>query len=111
MRIGYCSWGMMKVDIEEVIPAVSGLGYHGLELAILPGWPTALDTLDTSKRRRIAELLDQYNLVLTGVAGHTSMCEDDAQKNAVNMQRLRDSIDLTAELAQEGEPAAAGRGG
>jgi sugar phosphate isomerase/epimerase len=105
MRIGYCSWGMMKVDIEEVVPAVAAIGYHGLELAVTPGWPTALETLDTAKRRRIAELLDQYNLVLTGVAGHTSMCEDDAGKNAVNMQRLRDTIDLTADLAQEGEPA------
>jgi sugar phosphate isomerase/epimerase len=105
MRIGYCSWGMMKVDIEEVIPAVAKIGYHGLELAVTPGWPTELETLDTTKRRRIAELLDQYNLVLTGVAGHTSMCDDNQDKNAANMQRLRDTIDLTAELRQEGEPA------
>ena len=105
MRIGYCSWGMMKVDIEKVIPATAKIGYHGLELAVTPGWPTALETLDAPKRHRIAELLDQYNLVLTGVAGHTSMCEDDEDKNALNMQRLRDSIDLTAELRQEGEPA------
>lgn len=105
MRIGYCSWGMMKVNIEKVIPAVAKIGYHGLELAVTPGWPTALETLDTQKRRQIAELLRQYNLVLTGVAGHTSMCEDDIDKNAVNMQRLRDSIDLTADLRQEGEPA------
>lgn len=105
MRIGYCSWGMMKVDIEEVVPAVAKIGYDGLELAVTPGWPTALETLDKSKRQRIAELLDEYQLVLTGVAGHTSMCEDDQEKNAMNMQRLRDTIDLAAELAQEGEPA------
>ena len=105
MRIGYCSWGMMKVDIEKVIPAVAKIGYHGLELAVTPGWPTALATLDSAKRTLISELLDQYHLVLTGVAGHTSMCEDDEEKNALNMQRLRDSIDLTAELRQEGEPA------
>ena len=105
MRIGYCSWGMMKVDIETVIPAVAKIGYHGLELAVTPNWPTALETLDSAKRNLISEMLDQFNLVLTGVAGHTSMCEDDEEKNALNMQRLRDSIDLTAELRQEGEPA------
>jgi sugar phosphate isomerase/epimerase len=103
MRIGYCSWGMMEIDIEKVIPAVAKIGYHGLELAVTSRWPTALETLTNSKRHRISELLDQYNLVLTGVAGHTSMCDDDEDKNAVNMQRLRDSIDLTAELKQEGE--------
>jgi len=105
MRIGYCSWGMMNVDIEEVVPAVAGIGYHGLELAVTPNWPTELYSLDAGKRRRIAELLDQYDLVLTGVAGHTSMCEDDPEKNAVNMKRLRDTIDLTDELRQDGEPA------
>ena len=105
MRIGYCSWGMMHVDIEKVIPAVASIGYQGLELAVTPRWPTELYSLDAGKRRRIAELLDRYNLVLTGVAGHTSMCEDDPDKNAANMRRLRDSIDLAAELAQEGEPS------
>ena len=105
MRIGYCSWGMMKVDIEEVVPAVAKLGYHGLELAVTPRWPTALELLDKTKRRRIAELLSEYNLVLTGVAGHTSMCEDDAEQNEANMRRLRDSIDLTAQLKQQDEPA------
>jgi len=96
---------MMNVDIEEVVPAVAGIGYHGLELAVTPNWPTELYSLDAGKRRRIAELLDQYDLVLTGVAGHTSMCEDDPEKNAVNMKRLRDTIDLTDELRQDGEPA------
>lgn len=104
MRIGYCSWGMMTVDIEEVIPAVAKIGYQGLELAVTPRWPTELYSLDADKRRCIAELLRQYHLVLMGVAGHASMCEDDPDKNAANMKRLRDSIDLAAELRQEGEP-------
>lgn len=104
MRIGYCSWGMMNVDIEQVVPAVAQIGYQGLELAVTPRWPTELYSLDAKKRQRIAELLEQHNLALMGIAGHTSMCEDDADKNEANMKRLRDSIDLAAELAQEGEP-------
>jgi sugar phosphate isomerase/epimerase len=105
MRIGYCSWGMMNVDIEQVIPRVAEIGYQGLELAVTPRFPTELYSLDASRRRRIAVLLGQYGLVLTGVAGHTSMCEDDPDKNATNMKRLRDSIDLAAELAQDSEPS------
>jgi inosose dehydratase len=96
---------MMTVDIEDVVPAVAKIGYHGLELAVTPRWPTELYSLNKQRRERIAELLDEYHLVLTAVAGHTSMCEDDPDKNAANMQRLRDSIDLAADLAQEGEPA------
>jgi sugar phosphate isomerase/epimerase len=110
MRISYCTWGMMTVDIEDVIPAIADIGYHGIELAVTPRWPTALETLDSAKRRQIVDLLGAHDLVLSAVAGHTSMCEDDPARNATNMQQLRDSIDLAAELArtnpaQKGEPA------
>ena len=107
MRIGYCTWGMMTLDIEEGLPRIAELGYHGIELAVTPPFPTELYTLDSAKRRRIAQLLDEYDLVLTAVAGHTSMCEDDSEKNETNMQRLRDTIDLAAELAQPGEQSIA----
>jgi sugar phosphate isomerase/epimerase len=103
MRIGYCTWGMKTVDIEDAVPAIAEIGYRGIELAVTPGWPTDLYTLDAAKRQRIVQLLDEHDLVLTAVAGHTSMCEQDPDRNQANMQRLRDSIDLTAELAQQGE--------
>lgn len=103
MRISYCTWGMMKVDIEEAIPAIAKIGYTGLELAVTPRFPTELYSLDGARRARIAQLLDEYDLALSAVAGHTSMSELDAAKNTANMQRLRDTIDLAAELRQDGE--------
>ncbi len=103
MRIGYCTWGMKEVSIEDALPEIAKIGYHGIELAVREGWPTSLDTLDTAKRKRIAQLLTEYNLALSAVAVHTSMCETDPDKNESNMKRLRDTIDLTAELTQKGE--------
>jgi inosose dehydratase len=105
MRISYCTWGMMKVDIEQAIPSIAKIGYHAIELAVTPGWPTDLATLDAPKRRRIRQLLDAHGLGLSAVAAHTSMAEVDAAANAANLQRLRDAIDLAAELARPGEPA------
>jgi sugar phosphate isomerase/epimerase len=103
MRLSYCTWGMMTVGIEEVIPAVSKIGYRGIELAVTPKWPTDLDTLDRAKRQQIRGLCRDHGIVVSAVAGHTSVCEDDADRNAVNMQRLRDTIDLADELRQDGE--------
>ena len=100
MRIGYCTWSMRQVPIVEAIPAIAAIGYAGIELAVTPGWPTDLDTLDAPARKRIADLLVQHNLILSAVAGHTSMCEDDPDLNAANLTRLRASIDLAAELTQ-----------
>jgi inosose dehydratase len=96
---------MMNVPIHEAIPAVAKIGYHGIELAVTPGWPTDLDTLDTDRRQIIKMLLSDFNLALTAVAGHTSMAEVDEEKNSANLERLRRTIDLAAELAQPGEQA------
>jgi sugar phosphate isomerase/epimerase len=105
MRISYCTWGMMKMGIEQAIPGVAKIGYHAIELAVTPAWPTDLDTLDAAKRSTIKHLLKDNGLALSAVAGHTSMCEDDPAKNEANLKRLRDSLDLAVELATPGDPA------
>jgi inosose dehydratase len=104
MRISYCTWGMMKVDIEEAIPKIAAIGYKAIELAVTPGWPTDLDTLDQRQRGCIGQLLEQHHLALSAVAGHTSMCELDPEKNAANIDRLQRSIDLAAELSRWAAP-------
>jgi sugar phosphate isomerase/epimerase len=105
MKISYCTWGMMNVGIEQLIPAVAKIGYHAIELAVTPNWPTDLVTLDADRRARIRQLLAEYHLGLSAVAGHTSMAESDPDKNAANLQRLRDTLDLAAELSTPGDPA------
>jgi len=104
MRIGYSTWGMPQVPIEKALAGIAELGYTGAELAVTPGWSADLYTLDAPKRAQIRQLLEQHGLVLTGVAGHTSLCADDPEVNQKNMQRLKDTVDLTAELEQPGEP-------
>jgi inosose dehydratase len=94
---------MMTVGIEDVIPAVAQIGYRGIELAVTPNWPTDLDTLDKAKRQQIKELCRQHDILISALAGHTSVCEDDPERNAANMQRLRDTIDLADELRQDAE--------
>ncbi len=102
MQIAYCTWSMMTTPFEEGLPAIAKIGYTGIELAVTPRWPTELYSLDGAKRKRIAELLQQYQITLAAIAGHTTVCEEDPAQHAANMQRLRDTIDLADELRQEG---------
>ena len=104
MRIGYCTWSMIATDVEEGLPRIAEIGYTGIELAVTPRFLTELYSLDATRRRRIVRLLDECGLVLTAVAGHTSMCEEDEEKNETNMQRLRDTIDLVVDLTGTGGP-------
>jgi sugar phosphate isomerase/epimerase len=103
MRIGYSTWGMREVPIEEALPAIARIGYSGVEISVAPGWTTELYSLDAARRARIRELLAGHKLVLTSVIRNVSMVEEDPEKSTANMQSLRDAIDLTAELAQPGE--------
>ena len=103
MRIGYSTWGMREVPIEEALPAIAEIGFTGVELSVARGWPTELEALDAGKRALIHNLLDEHELVLTSVIRNVSMCEADPDLNAANMQSLRDVIDLAAELTQPGE--------
>ncbi len=102
MEIAYCTWSMRDVPLEEGLPVIAQIGYTGIELAVTPGWPTELYTLDAATRRRIRELLAAYDLTLAAIAGHTTVCAEDPDEHAANMQRLRDTIDLADDLRQKG---------
>lgn len=104
MHIGYSLWGMPQVPVEESIPALAKMGFEGVELAVTPGWNTALENLDGPARKRIRQLLDENHIALSAVAGHTSMMELDKDKNAANMRYLQQAIDLAQELAQPDLP-------
>lgn len=102
MEIAYGTWGMMNVPFEEGLPSIAKIGYTGIELAVTPNWPTDLYTLDRSRRQRVRELCEEFNIALVAIAGHTTVCEEDPGKHIANMQRLRDTLDLADELRQEG---------
>lgn len=91
---------MMAID--DALSLIAGLGYDGVEIAVLPGWTTAIDTLDKAERQRIHKLLAQHNLALSAISGHASLLEEDADKLNANVKRLKAAIDLAVEWAQDG---------
>ena len=93
------------MSFETLIPAIAKIGYHGIELAVTPRFQTDLYSLDAPRRQQIRQMLGDHGLVLSAVAGQTPIADLDPDKSSLAMQRLRDSIDLAAELCQDGEPA------
>ncbi len=98
MKLGYCLWSMPKVALEESLPKLAAIGYQGVELTVLPNWSGALETMTPQRRKEVRKMLEDNNLALTAVAGHSDIVSGDAEHIARNMQRLKDSIDLAAEL-------------
>jgi sugar phosphate isomerase/epimerase len=108
MRIGYNTWSMASVPYTEFIPGLADIGFTAIAISVVPGYhiggqyvPNAVDQarLDADDRRRIRQGLEERGLELPSLIGNQSLVEDDPDKNAAAMQRLRDSLDLCVELS------------
>ena len=100
MKLGYSTWGMPKVPVDEALAHLAKLGFDGVELTVIPGYTTELSKLDVVERKRIRQLLEKHNLILSAIAAHSSLLADDPEAHAANMARLKGAIDLAVELAQ-----------
>jgi sugar phosphate isomerase/epimerase len=104
MKLGYTTWGMPTVPIDVIVPHLSTLGFDAVEICVLPRFRTALATLDRSERRRVADLLQRYNLTLSAVNYYVSLMAEDAAIYAHNLSQIKGAIDLAVEWTQQGAP-------
>lgn len=98
MKLGYSTWGMPAVELDEAVPHLASLGYDGIEITVIPGYVTELGTLDVEERRRIRGLFNKHGVEMPAIAGHTSLLEPDVRLHAANMKRLKDTVELCADL-------------
>jgi inosose dehydratase len=106
MKIGYSTWGMPSLPIDTTLEHLAALGFDGVELTVIPGFSTELDTLDSAERRRIRQLFNQHGLGLPAVAAHQPMLATDDAVYTENWRRLTASVDLCVDLAgADGVPA------
>ncbi len=102
MKLGYSTWGMPTVEMDEAVPHLASLGYDGIEITVIPGYATELGTLDAGERRRIRELFGKHSVEMPAIAGHTSLLDPSVRQHAANMKRLKDTVELAADLAMGG---------
>jgi sugar phosphate isomerase/epimerase len=103
VKLSFSTWGMQQTPIETAVAHCAGLGYDGLELTVIPGWPTDAAALDSAARRRIRMLYDDYNLELCGLSGNVPLLEGAPAERAATVERFRGYLDLAAELQRPGE--------
>jgi sugar phosphate isomerase/epimerase len=103
MKLSYSTWGMQTTPIDDAVRHCAALGFDGLELTVIPGWPTDAATLDRKERRRIRALYDEAGIELCGMSGNVPLLLDDATEADANEACFRTYLDLVAELQQPGE--------
>lgn len=103
MKLSYSTWGMQTTPIEVAVRHCAALGFHGLELTVIPGWPTDAATLDAAERRRIRALYGDAGIELCGMSGNVPLLLDDATEADANEARFCTYLDLAAELQHPAE--------
>ena len=101
MYLSYSTWGMKHVPIETAVAHCAALGFDGLELTVIPGWPTDAATLTGEDRRRIRRLYDDHRLELCGFSGNVPLLAPPAGDDV--MTRFCSYLDLAVELQRPGE--------
>lgn len=103
MKLSYSTWGMQTTPIDVAIEHCASLGFDGLELTIIPGWPTDAATMSSAERRRVRRLYDDAGIELCGISGNVSLIQDDPAAEIADAARFRTHLDFAAELQRSGE--------
>ena len=104
MKLGFSAWAMRELPVERQIQIVREAGYAGICLVSGPTFPLDATTVDADERRRIRGLLDEAGLELSALAGHANLLEPDEVRRAANVDRVRATLDLAADLAGPAGP-------
>jgi len=103
VKLSYSTWGMQTTPIETAVRHCAALGFDGLELTVIPGWPTDAAKLDRAGRQRIRALYDDARIELCGISGNVALLLDGPTGADANEARFRTYLDLAAELQLPGE--------
>jgi sugar phosphate isomerase/epimerase len=104
-RIGFATgtYGMKTMSTADALHTLAEIGYDGVQLCFIAGWPTDPAKLSATDRRELRKLIGDTGLGLPAVLeglpyGNTP------EKRAHNVERLKLAVDLANELAPSNPP-------
>ncbi|MEZ4530354.1 MAG: hypothetical protein R2855_04915 [Thermomicrobiales bacterium] len=100
MKLSYSTWGMQTTPIDDAVRHCAALGFDGLELTIIPGWPTDATTMTGVNGKRIRRLCGDAGQSFVGSQEMSICWRGDA---VANEARLRSYLDFAAEIQHPGD--------
>ena len=95
--LSFGSYALWMLTWEDSLELIARTGYDGVELALMPGWPTEPKLLSTRERQRIRSRLLDLGLDLPALLENLKAL-NPAQEQTDNLERLRRAIELGADL-------------
>jgi sugar phosphate isomerase/epimerase len=96
-------YGMKSVPTREALSTLAGIGYDGVELCLIPGWPTDPAKLSSGDQAGLRRMLADGGLALPAFLESLPMI-GTAEKRAYNLDRLKLAAALAHELSASAPP-------
>lgn len=93
------TYGMQSLELDRAIAAIRQIGYDGVELCLMPGWPSEPAKLDSAARRRIR---DTGFPVPTMIEAFNTLVPDSA--HAQTLHRIRAAAALAHDISPRKPP-------
>ena len=93
LPLGFSLYGAKSLKLAEAIRLCGKIGYDGVELAVMPGWPAEPKELGETDRADIRKLLADQGLDLHGIMENLAEPAADAV-HKLNLERLKAAAEL-----------------
>jgi inosose dehydratase len=101
--LGFTLYGMKSLALDEALNACAEIGYDGVELCLLDGYPTTPAQFGAAQRKKLREDLAGLKLRISGLMENFSLLADDAQQ-AKTLERIKAAGQLAQDVAPEALP-------
>ena len=99
---GFSLYGMKSLKLSEALKHCAEIGYDGVELALMSGWPCDPATLRGDARAALAKQLNDSGLALLGLMENLPWV-GDGRHQAWVLDRLRQAAELGSREAITGD--------
>lgn len=96
--LSFGTYALWMLRWEDSLELISRTGYDGVELAVMPDWPTAPKSLSRTDRARLRGLLGDLGLALPALLENLQAMHP-TQSHRENLDRLRRAIELGSDIS------------
>ena len=101
--LSFGTYALWMLRWEDSLELIARTGYDGVEIALMPDWPTEPKRLSLGDRRRLLGMLDDLGLAVPALLDNLQLLHP-VQTHAENVERLQRAIELGDQVVPGNPP-------
>jgi len=97
IQLGYSTYGMRGINIDNALSSIKGLGYDTIEIAAADGWSTSPDKLTKSARGILRNRINSLGFPPPATLTLLGLCQQGKSRGRL-LSRFRDTCELAHDL-------------